>query len=250
VWTRRDFRHKIFATFPVPSAMSSALLAPVRARAAAAVQPLRVSQTSVRYAGRKTGGADPKLEILRRVLYPSNLRSRSSPTGTWRPDVGRAVQRAIPSVQAHETIERAWLLHERHVRQAREAERARKFACMKEAMDTLHELDPELYRAANRVEDPRHRTPLEMDLSKTLKGPEKRALEGRIRGLFPRDLRPPTDTPPREGWKYDWTPVKRTTTSTASCKSFPSHLQPHVLTSTGRILRRLDDAGLYYLYTS
>lgn len=199
--------------------MSSALLAPVRV---ASKQPLRVSQTSVRYAGRKAEGADPKREILRRVLYPSNIRSRSSPTGTWRPDVGRALQRAVPSVQAHETIERAWLLRQRQIRKAREAELARKFACMKEAMDILHDLDPELYQAANRVEDPRIRTPLEMELSKTTKGPEKRALEGRVRGLFPRDLRPPTDTPPRDGWKYDWTPVKRSTPS-ASCMflSFP-----------------------------
>jgi large subunit ribosomal protein L40 len=211
--TRSDPRHRL----PSAPTMSSPLLA--SARAASSNKPLlRVAQTSVRYAGRKTEGPDPKREILRRVLYPSNVRSRTSPTGTWRPDVGRALQRAIPSVQAHETIERAWLLHERRLRHARDAERARKFACMRDAAATLHALAPELAKEANRADDPRQRTAREQELFKTVKGPEKRALEGRIRGLFPRDLRPPTDTPPRDGWKYEWTPVKRAAAAATSCE--------------------------------
>ena len=36
---------------------------------------------------------------------------------------------------------------------------------------------------------------------------EKKAVEARIRGLFPRELRMPTDTPPKNGWTYDFTPV-------------------------------------------
>jgi large subunit ribosomal protein L40 len=115
------------------------------------------------------------------------------------------------------------MLHQRHIRKARDAELKRKFACMKEAMDTLATLDPELYRAANKAEDPRLRTQVEMELSKTLRGPEKRALEGKIRGLFPRDLRAPSDTPSRDGWKYDWTPVAKRS-ATPSCQSFPFQL--------------------------
>jgi large subunit ribosomal protein L40 len=194
---------------------SMSLLSASRQARSSIQHPLRLAQTSVRHAGRKVEGSDPKREILRRVLYPGNVRLRgASPTGAWRPDVGRALQRAIPSVQAHETIERAWLLHQRHVRKARDAELARKFERMREAMDTLLELDPELYKAANRMDDPRVRTQQEQQLTKTLKGSERRAMEGRIRGLFPRDLRPPTDTPPRDGWKYDWTPVKRSANNT------------------------------------
>lgn len=170
--------------------------------------PLRLAQTSVRYAGRKeVATGDPKREIIRRVLYPSNIRSGPSPTGTWRPDVGRRLQRAIPSVQAHETIERAWLLHQRHIRRGRQAELERKFECMKKAMDKLRELDPKLYYEANKEEDPRGRSQAEAELFKSLKGPQKKALESRIRGLFPRELRIPTDTPPRDGWNYDYTPV-------------------------------------------
>ncbi|PPQ76986.1 hypothetical protein CVT25_014804 [Psilocybe cyanescens] len=152
---------------------------------------------------------DPKREIIRRVLYPSNLRNKATPTGTWRPDVGYALQRAIPSVQAHETIERAWLLHKRHIRKAREAETARKFECMKKAMDVLHEVDPILYMEANKKDDPRARLPQEVEAMKTMKVSHKRAVEARIRGLFPRELRIPTDTPSRTGWKYEWKSIER-----------------------------------------
>ncbi|KAI0718885.1 hypothetical protein C8T65DRAFT_706557 [Cerioporus squamosus] len=170
---------------------------------------LRVSQTSVRYAGRQESGVDPKNDIIRRALYPSNIRNRPSPVGTWRPDVGRRLQRAIPSVQAHETIERAWFLHQRHVRRTRMAELHRKFESMRGAMETLRQVAPALYAEANKEEDPRARSSGETELLKKLKGPEKKAVEARIRGLFPRELRMPTDTPPKNGWIYDFTPVVR-----------------------------------------
>lgn len=168
----------------------------------------RVAQTSVRYAGRRegSGGGDQRLEIIRHALYPTNIKNKPSPTGTWRPDVARRLQRAIPSVQAHETIERAWFLRERHVRRARWAELSRKFECMHKAMETLRMVHPALYKEANQGEDPRSRSNAEIQLAKTLSGSEKKAVEARIRGLFPRELRIPTDTPPRDGWNYDWTP--------------------------------------------
>ncbi|KAH9949375.1 hypothetical protein B0H21DRAFT_728683 [Amylocystis lapponica] len=184
--------------------MSSSLLA-----LRDAARPLRVAQTSVRYATRKESMGDPKNDIIRRALYPSNIRNRPSPTGTWRPDVGHRLQRAIPSVQAHETIERAWLLHQRHVRRKRTAELERKHACMVNAMEVLRELDSKLYLEANKGEDPRARSQEEQELVKTLKGAEKKVVEARIRGLFPRELRVPTETPSRTGWNYEWTPVVR-----------------------------------------
>ena len=166
---------------------------------------LRIIPTFIRhYAAPTESSSDPKRDIIRRVLFPSNIRNRATPVGTWRPDVGRAIQRAIPSVQAHDTIERAWLLYKRHLRKKREAETARKFECMKKAMDVLHEIDPRLYMEANRQEDPRVRSPAEMAMSKTMKASELRAMEARIRGLFPRELRIPTETPSRTGWKYEW----------------------------------------------
>ncbi|KAF9015761.1 hypothetical protein BDQ17DRAFT_1341615 [Cyathus striatus] len=177
--------------------------------------PRPIAHVSVRnYAvekprGRPETSVDPKKENIRRALYPGNLRNRPTPVGTWRPDVGHAIQRAIPSVQAHETIERAWKLFLRHQRKGREAELERKFACMKNAMDELAKIDNTLYIEANKPEDPKKRLPAEMELLKSLKTAEFRIMEGRIRGLFPRELRPPTDTPARSGWNYEWKPFPR-----------------------------------------
>ncbi|KZT08626.1 uncharacterized protein LAESUDRAFT_696760 [Laetiporus sulphureus 93-53] len=169
--------------------------------------PLRVAQSSVRYATKKEYVGEQRYEIMRRALYPPTIRNRPSPTGTWRPDVGRRLQRAIPSVQAHDTIERAWFLHKRHIRRQRQAELERKFRCMTHAMEVLMKISPNLYAEANKEEDPRVRTRQETELAKTLRIPEKKALEARVRGLFPRELRIPTDTPSRDGWNYDWKPV-------------------------------------------
>ncbi|KAJ3512509.1 hypothetical protein NLJ89_g3476 [Agrocybe chaxingu] len=181
--------------------MSTSLIRPTRLRL-----PLRTTAISIRHyaAPHSDQGGDPKREVIRRVLFPSNIRNRATPIGTWRPDVGRAIQRAIPSVQAHETIERACLLHKRHARKKREEETARKFACMQKAMDVLHDIDPRLYMEANKKDDPRARSQDEMEMMKKMKVSEIRALEARIRGLFPRELRIPTETPSRTGWKYEW----------------------------------------------
>ncbi|KAF5332629.1 hypothetical protein D9611_005069 [Ephemerocybe angulata] len=167
--------------------------------------------TAIRhYAGKPdTSLGDPKRENLRRALYPSNIRNRPTPVGTWRPDVARALQRAIPSVQAHETIERAWLLHKRHVRKQREAELSRKFEKMREAMDELYKLDSQLYLQANRADDPRAKSAQEMEMAKKLKVSEVRTMDARIPGLFPRELKVPTDTPSRTGWNYDYKPFQR-----------------------------------------
>jgi large subunit ribosomal protein L40 len=170
--------------------------------------PSRVFQTHVRYA-RKDAAGDPKLDLLRRALYPNNVKSKATPTGSWRPEVGHALQIAIPSAEAHETIERAWNLYQRRLREKREAELARKFECMRGAMELLREVDMFLYLGANEEEDPRARSEAEIELLKTMKGTERKALESRIRGLFPRELRIPTDTPSRDGWNYHWKPFHR-----------------------------------------
>jgi large subunit ribosomal protein L40 len=171
---------------------------------------LRILQPLTRhYAARPEAVTDPKKEIIRRVLYPSNIRNRTTPIGTWRPDVSQAIQHAIPSVQAHNTIERAWLLHKRQIRKHRERELARKFECMRRAMEELEKIDTRLYLEANRQEDSRARSEAERQLAKTLRSSELRAVEARIRGLFPRELRVPTDTPPLSGWNYEWNSIQR-----------------------------------------
>jgi large subunit ribosomal protein L40 len=169
--------------------------------------PLRISSVSVRHSTRRESAIDPTKETIRKALYPPNIANKPTPTGTWRLDVARAIQIAIPSKQAHETIERAWSLYQRHLRWKREEELERKYKCMSKAMDELETIDPHLFREANQTEDPRQRRRVEIEMAKTLRGVQKKALESRPPGLFPRELRVPTDTPPRDGWKYEWTPV-------------------------------------------
>ncbi|KAJ7109772.1 hypothetical protein C8R44DRAFT_262519 [Mycena epipterygia] len=152
---------------------------------------------------------DQRLVLIRRALYPANIRNKPTPTGTWRPDVRKTLQLAIPSVQAHQTIERAWLLHRRHLRKRRDAELTRKFECMRRAMEELKSIDLKLYMAANEVEDPRVRSRVEMEMAKSMPALEARAFSARIRGLFPRELRVPTETPSKTGWNYEWTPIER-----------------------------------------
>jgi large subunit ribosomal protein L40 len=168
--------------------------------------PFRISCVSVRHSTRRETTTDPIKENIRKALYPPNVANKPSPTGAWRLDIARAIQIAIPSKQAHETIERAWLLYQRHRRWKREEELGRKYECMKAAMDELEKIDPKRFSEANRLEDPRQRRTAEVKLAKTLRGAEKKVLESRLPGLFPRELRVPTDTPPRDGWKYDWMP--------------------------------------------
>jgi large subunit ribosomal protein L40 len=171
--------------------------------------PLRISRVSVRHSGRRETAVDPAKENLHKALYPLNVDNKPTPTGTWRLDVARAIQIAVPSKQAHETIERAWLLYQRHERWKREEELARKYQCMKRAMDELEKIDPHLFKEANRSEDPRQRGIAETVSGKTLRGVEKKALESRLPGLFPRELRVPTDTPARGGWNYEFKPIGR-----------------------------------------
>jgi large subunit ribosomal protein L40 len=168
--------------------------------------PFRISSVSVRHSTRRETGTDPIKETIRKALYPPNVANKPSPTGAWRLDVARALQIAVPSKQAHETIGRAWLLYQRHQRWRREEELGRKYECMKKAMDELEKIDTQLFGEANRLEDPRQRGMAETKLAKTLRGVEKKVLESRLPGLFPRELRVPTETPARDGWKYVWTP--------------------------------------------
>ncbi|KAH8835677.1 hypothetical protein DL96DRAFT_1575177 [Flagelloscypha sp. PMI_526] len=161
------------------------------------------------YAARDQEAPNAKVDNIRRALWPSNLRTRAAPTGGWRPDVAQALQFAIPSVQAHETIERAWKLHERHIRHQQDEETRRKFDCMRRAMEVLSEVDPHRYYEANKRDDPRARSPEEKVFMKNMRGNELRTAEARVRGLFPRELKAPADTPSRDGWNYEWKPFPR-----------------------------------------
>ncbi|CAE6454930.1 unnamed protein product [Rhizoctonia solani] len=151
---------------------------------------------------------DPRNDIIRRTLYPERTPNvtgfASSPTGVHRPDVELALERAIPSAEAHETIERAWKLHQRQLREQREAELRRKYESMRKAVEVLKELDPVSYAEATRGVDSRRLSEAERERMKEMRRGARKKAESRVEGLFPREMRMPTDTPRRDGWNHDW----------------------------------------------
>ncbi|KAF8604076.1 hypothetical protein BDV93DRAFT_522886 [Ceratobasidium sp. AG-I] len=160
----------------------------------------------------ETAPADPRNDIIRRTLYPDRANAvahivgnKASPTGVHRPDVARALERAIPSAEAHETIERAWQLYKREQRIRREEELRRKYASMVRAVEALEKLDPVSYAEAVRGVDSRRLSEAERERMKEMKRGAKKKAESRVEGLFPREMRIPTDTPSRDGWNHGWT---------------------------------------------
>ncbi|KDQ14023.1 hypothetical protein BOTBODRAFT_33137 [Botryobasidium botryosum FD-172 SS1] len=163
-----------------------------KCRANSLARPSSVSYSTKKK--EKTTG-DPRVDIIQQALYP---------THKYRPNLAVALQHVIPSAEAHETIERAWALHQRESREARKAELGRLYDNMRRAMDELEKTDEYLFTQANLQRDPRGLTKGEIETLKGLKGAAKKAAEARIEGFFPRELRIPTDTPRKAGWDHSW----------------------------------------------
>ncbi|ORY79879.1 mitochondrial ribosomal protein L28-domain-containing protein [Protomyces lactucae-debilis] len=77
----------------------------------------------------------------------------------------------------HDTIHRAWQLHLRRQRTARDVDLERRYNRMREACADLAEHDPKLFKLAM-MRDPK--------------------------AGFPLNARALTETPPSSGWNHDW----------------------------------------------
>ncbi|KAK6909830.1 hypothetical protein I204_04745 [Kwoniella mangroviensis CBS 8886] len=165
---------------------------------------------------------DSRSNLLRQVLYPLDSYSptSSSPTGTYHPDHLNRLQAVIPSEEVHETIERAWQLHQRNLRQTRQKVLDAKFKAMVEACNELEAItDPSnggvestegkggqyhrrIYEIATSTTHQAERTAEERS-QKGKKSVEQRWKETRIPGLFPRESWVPVESKGK-GWEYDW----------------------------------------------
>ncbi|WVQ99653.1 hypothetical protein IAU59_006792 [Kwoniella sp. CBS 9459] len=219
------------------SILRSALSRPSSTSTARARSSVRLARTAVRsYAAKPniSGGnpslvipSDSRSDLLRNSLYPpdSYAPTSSSPTGNYHLDHLARLQAVVPSEEAYETIERAYQLYQRQVRQQRQAALGAKFQKMVEACDELERLtDPspseeeykalknpelegkggayhrrlyehataELKQAERRGEQPRGK-----------KSVEQRWKETRIEGLVPREAWVPVESKGK-GWDYDW----------------------------------------------
>lgn len=163
--------------------------------------------------------ADGRTDSIRRAVYPAVATTRAEAQAA----AAEALHKALPyPAEVHETITRAWLLHRREQRLAQAADLAAKRQRMEEACADLKSTSPTLFKAAAYRVAPNRRHPDEqarlvrLGLAPAqagqgakgdapIAGPEARrrakTLAGaRLHGLFPRELRAPTQTPSRKGW--------------------------------------------------
>ena len=106
---------------------------------------------------------------------------------------------AVPSLAAHDTIERAVKLQARTDRLAREAELKAKYEAIREAMTELEAVSPRLFAAA--IEGEKERSVVKS--SRTEAG-KLASADGRVPGLFPRQMRVPTETIGNFRWDSEW----------------------------------------------
>ncbi|GAA5994461.1 mitochondrial 54S ribosomal protein mL40 MRPL28 [Rhodotorula paludigena] len=128
------------------------------------------------------GQSDSKMEAIRQTLLESDPSEA---------DRLAALRTAIPSAEAHETIQRAWQLRQRHAREAHAAELARKYGAMRSALDTLERTDARLFKLAT-------------EGRKFQNVDQSRATNARLEGIVPREMRVPTELPGGQLWDHEW----------------------------------------------
>jgi large subunit ribosomal protein L40 len=160
-----------------------------------------------------TGALDVRADVLRATLYPSDgvNPNSSSPIGARHTKYAERLAHILPSVDAHETIERAWALYRRRQRDARERALSAKFDAMADACAELESVSvgehKALYdRAMVRMA---HGAAANVAAAQGVaqgrkKTPESRWKEARPEGLVPREAWVPTETRGK-GWNYEWT---------------------------------------------
>ncbi|KAI9227101.1 MAG: hypothetical protein DHS80DRAFT_7203, partial [Piptocephalis tieghemiana] len=105
-------------------------------------------------------------ELLKRILFEPGV--RPTPKTTRDPETVE---------QEEEVIRHAWAVEQQQLESRRNEERKRKFQAMKAAHDTLKQENPTLYRGA---------------------------VWRDVAPQFPRQMRVPTQTPPKKIWDKDW----------------------------------------------
>ncbi|KAL7422013.1 hypothetical protein Q5752_003786 [Cryptotrichosporon argae] len=147
--------------------------------------------------------SDSRLDVIRSVLYPADAPARPSPSGVHRPDVLARLRVAVPSPEVAETIERAYALHSRGMREARAASLAAKHAAMVEACDELKRLAEDGAVKNDVYEKAMGRMNHASGGGRPRKTPEDRFVDGRIEGLVPREAWVPVESRGK-GWNYEW----------------------------------------------
>jgi len=157
--------------------------------------------------------ADMKLDVIKAALYPSDsvAPTSASPVGARHPNYQARIEAVLPSAEAYETIERAWGLFRRRVREQREAVLSAKFDAMKDACDELEAVakrqnNDYIYdRAMTRMAhaSAAYQAAKQGIAQGKRKTAESKFIEARPFGMVPREQWVPVETR-GQGWKYDW----------------------------------------------
>ncbi|ORY26142.1 hypothetical protein BCR39DRAFT_270361 [Naematelia encephala] len=153
--------------------------------------------------------SDSRMDVIRSALYPPDAYKNhsASPSGNYHPDHLARINAVIHSPEVYETIDRAWRLYQRQIREARKRSLEARYDSMVEACDELDRITNEengvyprsLYDAAMTRPNP-HK--LEMVRGRAATA-ESRWREARLAGYFPREAWVPTETRGK-GWNYEW----------------------------------------------
>ncbi|GAA5892531.1 mitochondrial 54S ribosomal protein mL40 MRPL28 [Sporobolomyces salmoneus] len=177
----RSSSSRLFKSLPSPS--TSAVRTYATAKNSSAAGSRKKANQQVNRGTRPGEGAgDSRVEAIKNVLY------ESSPSDS---DRLAALQKVVPSREVHETIERAWKLHQRHRRETHSRELERKYTSMRQAIDLLEQTDKTLWEKA-------------VGGKKFQNVDQSEASNARLEGIVPRELRVPMEQPGGQLWDSDW----------------------------------------------
>ena len=159
--------------------------------------------------------ADARQENLRRMIFPPAAEAEQA---RKQHKIPTTPEDAYPfGAEVHTTIDRAWKLHERLRRVSLQEDLRIKRLRMHEAMQDLKKENTRLYRAATYRVSPNKRSPEEqvgliskgvvpdsqgnrVESTSEEKRQARRMLGNRLKGMFPREMRVPTQTPSKKVW--------------------------------------------------
>ncbi|KAH9460074.1 hypothetical protein MJO29_004028 [Puccinia striiformis f. sp. tritici] len=143
-------------------------------------------------------GKTDRFEVIRQMLYEGDAKMDDSAR------LAR-LQKAVPEFGMHETIDRAWKLNERHLREKHEEELEKQYQSMNKALEELRTTDIKLYLKVIKDENgsiQRLQNIVQINPSNQI----NLNSTGKLFGLFPRQIKLPTESLPNPDkvWDHDW----------------------------------------------
>lgn len=142
--------------------------------------------------------------LLQELYHPDRPSYKSqAPWQPHRPDALSLLASVLPTDKAsaiHQTIAHAQLVHQSSLDESRSVALKSKHRSLFAASEELRVLYPEWYDLASNGGPGETAEPI-----KNVLRPVQSASAGRVEGMFPVEMRTPTDSQGRDGWDYDWT---------------------------------------------